>query len=183
MQPRYFIIMAGSLLLNACGEVSVKDTLGLDQRAPDEFRVVSRPPLSVPPQFDLRPPGVTGENMPATRTRAQSLMLGNTDNSKDISSSKAEATFLQKAGVDAADPNIKKELTEQKINEQLQKEEKGWWSRVTVIPEREEPVVKANDEAERIKKNKEEGKPITEGDTPETGGGTMSTIEHWFGDW
>jgi len=179
-------LSASALLLSACASGSVKQTLGLDSRAPDEFRVVSRPPLSVPPQFDLRPPGVEGTTNSAMRDRAQEVILGNQTPSGKGSkkTSNADSIFLEKAGAAQADPNVKQQLAEKKIDEQLQKEEASWWDRLTPSADsKKEPIVKAEGEAERIKKNQEEGKPITEGATPESGGGTMSTLERWFGDW
>ena len=48
--------LAGSaLLLSACSE-SQKQTLGFSQPPPDEFRVITRAPLTVPPNLALRPP-------------------------------------------------------------------------------------------------------------------------------
>ncbi|MDX2073290.1 MAG: DUF3035 domain-containing protein [Alphaproteobacteria bacterium] len=197
MKRLYFAVPL--LLLAACGETTVKETLGIDRRAPDEFRVVSRPPLSVPPQFDLRPPGINGVDVQSgTRDRAQSLVLGNDPGATaadtrvmsvssapagaSAASTPAESGFLQKAGASQADPNVKKDLAEKKINEGIEKEESSWWDKVTVLPENKEPVVKADAEADRIKKNQEEGKPVTEGDTPETGGGPVSVLKSWIGD-
>ncbi len=187
-----------ALLLAACGDTSVKQTLGIDRRAPDEFRVVSRPPLAVPPQFDLRPPSIDSGGMPTSRDKAASLVLGGESGSvpvdtrvtpvsstpvaKPVGSSAAENVFLQKAGTANADPNVKKTLTETKINEQITREEEGWWDKVTTLPGNKEPVVKAKDEAARIQKNQEEGKPVTEGETPETGGGPVSVLKRWIGD-
>ncbi len=197
MRKLYYV--APLFLLAACGGSSVKETLGIDRRAPDEFRVVSRPPLSVPPQFDLRPPGIEGvDTQSATRDKAQAVVLGNDTGAvkadtkvlpvvakpvgKPISSSAAESGFLQKAGAAEANPNVKRELAEKKINEQVKHEDDSWWDRVTTIPADKDPVVKAQDESERLKKNEEEGKPVTEGETPETGGGPVSTLRHWMGD-
>ncbi len=178
-----FVCAATALLLSACGDSSVKETLGIDQRAPDEFRVVSRPPLSVPPQFDLRAPGIGERDTDSqTRDKAQSIVLsGDKKKTTTDSKSSADQLFLQKAGAGAADPTIKQQLTEQKIQQQLDKEEKNWWDGVSINPENKEPIVKAEEEKERIKKNKEGGKPVTEGDVPETSSGPISTLEHWFG--
>ena len=49
-----FGFLALSLVLGACG--GVRDTLGLAKRSPDEFTVVRKAPLSMPPDFNLRPP-------------------------------------------------------------------------------------------------------------------------------
>lgn len=43
-----------TFLLSGCN--NFKQTIGLAPQAPDEFAVESRAPLTVPPEFDLRPP-------------------------------------------------------------------------------------------------------------------------------
>lgn len=40
--------------LSACG-TATKEKLGLSRKAPNEFMVEPRPPLSVPPEYNLRP--------------------------------------------------------------------------------------------------------------------------------
>ena len=50
----YFIPMSIVFLLYGCGEV--KEKIGLIKKAPDEFQVYESKPLSVPPNFELRPP-------------------------------------------------------------------------------------------------------------------------------
>ncbi|MBM3559287.1 MAG: DUF3035 domain-containing protein, partial [Alphaproteobacteria bacterium] len=44
-----------ALAVGGCGE-DTKRSLGLSKPAPDEFSVVSRAPLSLPPNYTLRPP-------------------------------------------------------------------------------------------------------------------------------
>lgn len=178
-----------SVLLSACGDSSVKETLGLDRRAPDEFKVISRPPLSVPPQFELRPPTVeAGFNQPQASEKAESLLLGKSSDSSAAAATKpsaetpAENKFLRNIGADNADPDVKRKLSEQRINEQIKKENSGWWDKITGLPGGNEPQVKAADEAARIKNNQQEGKPVTEGETPETGGGAQSVLERLIGD-
>lgn len=64
-------------MLAACSGSSVTETLGLNREAPDEFVVVSRPPLSVPPDFNLLPPE-EGKAGPAATTSelARTSLLG-----------------------------------------------------------------------------------------------------------
>ena len=50
----YFIPMSIAFLLYGCG--GVKEKIGLIKKAPDEFQVYESKPLSVPPNFELRPP-------------------------------------------------------------------------------------------------------------------------------
>lgn len=49
------IIISSALIvmLSACG--ITRDDLGLEKQSPDEMLVVSRAPLSLPPEFNLRP--------------------------------------------------------------------------------------------------------------------------------
>jgi len=58
------ILAAAMLTLAGCD--SVRSTLGLDRHVPDETQVVARPPLTLPPDYSLRPPGgatpVSGEH-------------------------------------------------------------------------------------------------------------------------
>ncbi len=47
-------LMLAAAGLSACSNVT-KEKLGLNKKAPDEFMVTTRPPLSLPPEYDLRP--------------------------------------------------------------------------------------------------------------------------------
>jgi len=44
------------VLLSGCGDSSLTRTFGLTRDTPDEFTVVTRAPLSMPPDFTVRPP-------------------------------------------------------------------------------------------------------------------------------
>lgn len=46
--------------LSACSNAT-KQKLGLAKQAPDEFMVMSRAPLSLPPEYDLRPVNVSAQ--------------------------------------------------------------------------------------------------------------------------
>jgi hypothetical protein len=166
--------------LAGCGSGTVRDTLGLDRPSPDEFRVVSRPPLSVPPQFDLRPPSLETSSPTGIRSdaKAQSLIRGGAagtavvpveSKSLEKTSSKGESQFLKNIGAYSADPSVRDQLQQQQAVKEQKEEEAGWWDVLSTGTERKEPVVKAEGEAERLKKNKQAGKPVTEGETPETG--------------
>lgn len=163
------------LALSACSGNTVKETLGIDRSAPDEFRVVSRPPLSVPPEFSLRPPMVSGD-VPAsanTTRQAESIVLGDeaAAQSKPLPvepKSSAEAQLLRNAGADQSDPNVRRALVEEKIIKEQAREDESWWQTMSILPDKKEPLVDAKAESSRIKKNEEEGKPVTEGETPQT---------------
>lgn len=69
-------VAALGLTVAACG--GLKDDLGLSKEAPDEFAVVRNAPLSLPPDFNLRPPrpGEVGDGRVEQRDQARSLLVG-----------------------------------------------------------------------------------------------------------
>jgi Protein of unknown function (DUF3035) len=60
--------LAGASLLSSCSDL--KQLVGLDQPMPDEFAVESRAPLTIPPEFNLRPPE-PGAPRPQEKTAEQ----------------------------------------------------------------------------------------------------------------
>lgn len=178
------LFITGSLLaLTACGGGSVKETLGIGHKAPDEFRVVARPPLSMPPQFNLRPPSTNSESatvIPADK-QAKSIITGDDDAVSEKKSSANESQFMKNIGVDKADPKVRDELTQQKLEAQEKKEEGSWWGGVTSVTEKKDTLVDAKKEAQRIKTNKEANKPVTEGETPEVKDKDHGVLGNIFG--
>lgn len=174
--------------LAACSGGDVRDTLGLSRRAPDEFVVYSRPPLSVPPEFDLRPPrpGAENPNHVSSEETARETLLGtktplsSLEDLEDAPASdtavvpvieseapsNAQAKFLGKLGVDDADPEIRKQLS-QDVQAAPKKKKKAQSLYEKIVGDaQDEPVVDATKEAERIRANKDAGKPVNEGETP-----------------
>jgi hypothetical protein len=49
-----FVALAGTVALSGC--TGFKQAVGLEPTMPDEFAVQSNPPLTIPPDYDLRPP-------------------------------------------------------------------------------------------------------------------------------
>ncbi len=79
---------------------------GTANRSPDEFRVVRKAPLTVPPEFNLRPPA-QGESLPTELRRedqAQAVIFGQAIGG---GASDGEKLFVAKAGADAIDPKIR----------------------------------------------------------------------------
>ncbi len=166
---KYFFLIS-MMVLTAC-EGGVRESLGINRNAPDEFVVVSRPPLSVPPEFDLVPP-TPGAISPqeSARGRAQSALLGGSETAVESVSaagtaSSAEASFLSKLKVDEADPNIRQVLGKDLTTKPPTKDAKSLLEKLNITPT-QQPVVDAKKETERLRANKKSGKPVTEGETP-----------------
>ena len=85
---------AGAMLANCSG--GVQESLGLKKKAPDEFAVVRNAPLSLPPNFSLRPPkpGAVGEGREPQRDQARALLVGRSatsPNSSQLAAARAQA--------------------------------------------------------------------------------------------
>ncbi len=70
MTKRLLLALPCLLLLSACGGDELSRTFGLTRDAPDEFQVTTRAPLSMPPDFTLRPPR-PGASRPQELTQQQ----------------------------------------------------------------------------------------------------------------
>lgn len=64
-------LMGGALLLAGCSGSDLTRSFGLTRDAPDEFTVTTRAPLSMPPDFSLRPPQ-PGASRPQEMSTTQS---------------------------------------------------------------------------------------------------------------
>ena len=90
--------------LCACGHVS--NALGVGKNGPDEFRVVARAPLVVPPDYSLRPPA-PGQPRPQElqpESAAHAALLGQQE---AVARSDGEKILVAKAGAEKADPLIR----------------------------------------------------------------------------
>lgn len=70
------LVFAGLLALAACGS-NLSQTFGLTRDAPDEFRVTTTAPLSMPPDFALKPPepGAPRPNQMSQRQQAEAVLV------------------------------------------------------------------------------------------------------------
>jgi hypothetical protein len=165
-------------LLSACAGGSVQNALGMGKRSPDEFAVVSRAPLVVPPDFDLRPPR-PGEARPLAGTtgdQARATLLGEAPaaaerpaiatQSLEPASSAGQQALLGKAGGGNVDPEIRRRIAAE--NQSLATVEQAMFTRLLKWrePAALGAVVDAPAEAERLLANRASGQPITTGDTP-----------------
>ncbi len=172
MNRKIILALSTILLANvsACGG-DVRDSLGLKKKAPDEFMVVSSPPLTVPPDFSLSSP-VQDRIIESkvTKDAEEALFTKKEDLPPIVAGSKAEAALLQQAETKEKTSNIRQVIDEEnrKLHPEANQDEEddpGFFSRI-IDRKEPEPIVNPNAEEDRIKKNKEEDKPITEGETP-----------------
>jgi hypothetical protein len=185
-------IAIGTLcLLAACSSSDVSDTLGFSRSAPDEFVVVSRPPLSMPPDFNLVPPepGKQGPRHSSEAMAKEALfgtsapvssfggsgeftLEGLSSSAPDTAvmpvlsvdtGSAATSHFLSQMGADEADPEIRAKLGEDlKHAPEVDPDADSLYEQLMGADKRE-PVIDPKGEAERLRANKDAGKKPNEG--------------------
>lgn len=104
-----FALMSVSLLA-ACS--TAKQELGLTRQSPDEFSVIERAPLSLPPDYTLRPPrsgGPAAATALSAESQARRVVLGSEAEAITAPSSATEM-LLQKAGATQPQPGIRATL-------------------------------------------------------------------------
>ena len=90
--------------LSACSSTS--KALGLKSTAPNEFNIITKAPLIVPPEYNLRPPrpGESSTEDNYSQKAARDALIGDID---DAEPSQGEIIFMSKAGVARADQEIR----------------------------------------------------------------------------
>jgi hypothetical protein len=95
--------IGAGMLLSACSGGGWKQALGIEPTSPDEFAVESRAPLTIPPDFNLRPPepGAARPQETSVASKAQGVV----DNAGPGEPGKQASGTLHYQGTNLADPN------------------------------------------------------------------------------
>jgi hypothetical protein len=169
---RKTLILAGLSVFALAGCGDVKQELGITHPAPDEFTVLKRAPLSMPPDFALRPPqpGVPRPQDAVTAENARETVFGGKPETGEAAPTSADAILLKDTGADQSNPNIRQTIDRETAalppKQKPVTERLLGWTHGSKPAEPPASVVDPVKEAERLKKDKAEGKPVTAGDTP-----------------
>jgi hypothetical protein len=152
------ILTLGVLAVAALGA-----TACASNRTPDEFRVVRKAPLTVPPDYNLRPPA-PGEGRPQELqpdAQARVAVFG-TDLGRDAS--QGEKLFITQAGGDATDRTVRQQVDYDSA--QTLRKNRSFADMILSFGQGpREPVVDAAAEAERLRAEGEVAKEVTGGGT------------------
>jgi hypothetical protein len=183
--PRLAFPLAVALLgLGVAGCENTKEMLGLTKRSPDEFQVVSRAPLSMPPDYSLRPPtpGAPRPQEGTVQDQAKRIVTGRAEDNTQLApdqipsvgegepqraaESEGETAFLQSASMSGVDPNIRK-----LVDQETSSDEESSKSLLDSLifwrkPEPYGTVVDPAAEEKRLQENQALGQPVDTGDTP-----------------
>jgi len=169
---RLLLILVLFAALGACD--TIRKVAGIDKTAPDEFTVISRAPLDLPPDFSLRPPQAGALRPQETSQTQQARQTVFRAGDKEAASAKAlavgnrstgEVALLKQAGVADVEPNIR--LIVNQENSKLLEADRSFVDRLVFWEKAAEPgtVVDPTKEAQRLRENAASGKPVTEGET------------------
>lgn len=159
-------LLCGAVLLSGCSEGLVR-TFGLSRDAPDEFTVTTRAPLSMPPDYNLRPPrpGAPRPQEQSARQQAEEaiapqLALG----APQGTSSPGQSALLQEIGP-AAPSDIRAEVDRDAANGTANDsfiDKLLYWRK----PSNEAAQVDPSKESQRLRENAALGQGPNVGDTP-----------------
>jgi hypothetical protein len=103
----FLAVAIGIAAMTACGG-TVQERLGLSRRSPDEFQVVRRQPLVVPPDYRLPAPGTASpaQQQDMASRDARSALFGGIPNVRQAAPSDGERALLA-AVPGTIEPNIR----------------------------------------------------------------------------
>lgn len=166
------LTLLGAVFLGGCS--SARTALTTSKTPPDEFAVYSRAPLTLPPDYGLRPPR-PGEARPDginPQGEAKAALFGAQGDGKpqgemaQAAISPGLRDLLQKTGADKANPLIRQEVDNESAT--LAEQDHTWGEKI-IFWRKPEPfgtVVDAAKEEKRLRENAGLGKPVTNGQTP-----------------
>lgn len=195
MVPLTCLLMI-AVALPACS--NVRRTFGIDRSVPDEFAVVSRAPLAIPPDFALQPPrpGAPRPQEGTSRQRAESVVFGqgaqrppagpggpgagSSVQTQPLSA--GEGALLNRAGAGRTDPNIRQVVERETAN--LEVADRSFIDRLMFWQTQPPPgtVVDPRAESARLANNAAVGRPLNEGDVPVIERRRRAPLEGMF-DW
>jgi len=171
MTLRFLMIAGLALSVSACG--GFRESLGMTKQSPDEFRVVSRAPLTLPPDYNLRPPepGAPRPQVGTSAQQAERAVFANTQaggvQQATAPRTAGEQALLQAAGAPQADPNIRQIVNREtkQINEEADYfvDRLIFWNSVTPAGTIVDPMA----ETRRLQENAALGQSPTTGPTPQ----------------
>lgn len=171
--PRHILlVILAAFTLSACE--NAREAIGIGKQSPDEFAVVTRAPLSMPPDFGLRPPrpGAERPQEKAVTDSARDLLVKSTgadaqqQQQQALSTSRGESALLAKAGATNADPSIRRTINRE--SSILETEDDSFTDRLIFWQDKPPPgtIVDAAAEQKRLRENAGLGEAPTKGRSP-----------------
>ncbi len=160
------VLALAALAVALGGCTDIKRAIGMEKVIPDEFAVVSRAPLAIPPDYSLRPPqpGAAPSQEVPTQERAKEAIfrVGAQAGLPPAAAQRSpgEDDLLRQAGAANADPKIRTVVTEEL--EASPEGEKSFVDKLLFWRKSNTPseVIDPGKEADRIKQAQTAGQPV-----------------------
>ena len=182
-------LAVAALLLPGCADI--RAIAGFDRRTPDEFAVVSRAPLALPPSFELPEPrpGAPRPQEGTANARAESVLFGGRQSGFYFNgqftpagpASAGEAALLARSGTANTQANIRQTVNreaDQEIEDSGGFAEGLLFWRTADLPGQ---VVDPQAEMRRLANNAALGLPLNEGEIPIVEQREQAPLEGLFG--
>jgi hypothetical protein len=165
----FAVLAIATITLAGCGNTDLTRTFGLTRDAPDEYTVTTQPPLSMPPDFSVRPPnpGAPRPQQTSEQQQAEEALVPQTalTGTPTGQASPGQAALVQAAGP-TPPANIRAEVNGEAAAAAQQNQsfvnELMFWRE----PQPPGIVVDPQKEAQRIRENAALGRSQETGDTP-----------------
>jgi hypothetical protein len=173
LRPKALLLASAALLPLLGGCDTIRDTFGTARQAPNEFEVVTRAPLTVPPGFQLRPPepGAPRPQEQRPRDAAQAALTGASGGGPGNAAGNAgrsagETALLRAAKAENADSSIRQVINTEYT--QLAEKDESFVDRLIFWQKQPPPgdVINPGKEQARIREKVAEGEPVTGQGTP-----------------
>ncbi len=181
MKPLVPMLALGALLAG-CGSDTARN-FGLTRDAPDEFRVTTRAPLSMPPSLGNLPSPRPGAARPQEMTTQQQAELalvpgGVSATANAGARSAGERALLAQGGREVPD-SIRNQVDAESMR--LDRTDRNVVDRVLFWREQPAPGTPVDParEAQRLRENAALGRPVSEGQTPVI----QPVRQGWFTGW
>jgi len=166
------LAVISAVAVSAGGCSSLKRAMGLEKVSPDEFAIVTKAPLVIPPDYNLRPPqpGAVRNELEDPQVAAQNALFGpEATPVADGIVTAGEYSLLDNTGAADADPQIRTILVSEASS--LTQKDRGFTDRLLFWSGNrpsgyDRTVVDAAAESDRIRNNEATGRPVTTGETP-----------------
>jgi hypothetical protein len=163
------LLLGGTLVLLAgCSSDKLSRTFGLTRDAPDEYTVTTRAPLSMPPDYNLRPPrpGAPRPQEQSERQQAEEALVPQLALGSPASpgESPGQLALMQQAGP-AAPADIRRKVDQDARNANADEgfiDQLLYWRK----PDTQHAEVDASKESQRLRENAALGQGPSVGETP-----------------
>ncbi|MGF7173445.1 DUF3035 domain-containing protein [Azospirillum doebereinerae] len=170
LRPLFGVALA-ALALTGCSDV--RRSIGLDRQSPDEFSVVSRAPLTLPPSLQAnlpkpRPGALRPQDSTPTQVAAGAVFGGSSRGAASpVGKSAGENSLVAQASArDGIDPNIRNKVDQETT--QLTVADKSWIDSLLFWQTQEKPfsIVDPSKEQQRLREAQAQGRAVDGAATP-----------------